>query len=712
MNPHEPTAAIAPTRTPMLSADDEDRLLGAVQEYLAALEAGRRPHRADYRRRFPDLADALDECLDGLELVHAANRHIQPYRPPIALAAADVQTLGDFRIVRAIGRGGMGVVYEAVQVSLGRPVALKVLPLAAALDARQLQRFKNEAQAAALLHHQHIVPVYAVGVERGVHYYAMQLIDGQNLAAHLAATRPRGGLPSPTISTRADIATLRSERPREFFSTVARLIAQAAAALDYAHGLGVVHRDIKPANLLLDGRGHLWITDFGLAHFCADTGLTQTGDLVGTLRYMSPEQAGGRRPAISHLTDIYSLGAPIYELLTGRPIFDGADRQTLLHQILHDEPTLPRAIDRTIPAELETIVLKAIAKEPADRYATAQEFADDLECFRHDRPIRARRPSLLERTLRRARRHRGVVVSAVVCLMLLVAGLSIATALTLGAYDRERERASEAERQRGRAKQNFYLAQEAVAQLAQIGEEELAGRPDMEWLRLRLLEATLTYYQDFIEQSGDDPSLQAELELSRVRVTSLLGQLTTLTRSNQYIPLHAPAVQQELGLTDEQRWEIDRMHRNWGDKSREAKKRGPVEREQQRLELARDQEARVAKLLTATQHRRFKQIALQFLGPQAFADPAVAQSLQLTAGQKKRIRPIQESATRPDSWAPGERPKDAKGRAVEAILALLTPAQRDQWTELVGAPFAGDFRFGPRPGPPPRGAGSKHGPRN
>src|SRR5262249_6071443 len=221
--------------------------------------------------------------------------------------------LGDFRLVREIGRGGMGVVYEAVQLSLGRRVALKVLPFAAALDARQLRRFKNEAQAAAHLHHPHIVPVYAVGSERGVHYYAMQFIDGQTLSAQIQELRQRqidkvarwqgdkvtegpGTLPSCHLVTLS-----------EFFRTAARLGLQAAEALEHAHGVGVVHRDVKPANLLIDGPGNVWVTDFGLARLQSEPGLTMTGDLLGTLRYMSPEQALARPGGVDHRTDVYSL---------------------------------------------------------------------------------------------------------------------------------------------------------------------------------------------------------------------------------------------------------------------------------------------------------------------------------------------------------------------------------------------------------------------
>src|SRR5262249_18434812 len=189
-----------------------------------------------------------------------------------------------------------------------------------------------------------------------------------------------------------------SRRGREDFRRLAELGVQAAEALDHAHQAGIVHRDVKPANLMLDERGNLWVTDFGLAHMQhGEASLTVTGDLVGTLRYMSPEQALAKRVVIDHRTDVYSLGATLYELLTLRPAFDGKDRQELLRQIAFEESPRPRRLDRGIPAELETIVLKAMEKNPADRYATAQDLADDLSGFLEEKRIRARRPSLLQR---------------------------------------------------------------------------------------------------------------------------------------------------------------------------------------------------------------------------------------------------------------------------------------------------------------------------
>jgi tetratricopeptide (TPR) repeat protein len=352
----------------------------------------------------------------------------------------------------------MGVVYEAVQRSLSRKVALKVLPFAAALDARQLQRFKNEAQAAASLHHAHIVPVFGVGCERGVHYYAMQLINGQTLADVIAALRnpPEAGAAAAPATTTAQ-ALLSTERgggrSQEFFRSVARLGVEAAEALDHAHQLGVVHRDVKPGNLMVDAAGKLWVTDFGLARLGTDTGLTMTGDLVGTLRYMSPEQALAKRVPIDHRTDVYSLGATLYELLTLAPAFGGNDRQELLQQIAFEEPRPPRRLDKAIPAELEIIVLKALEKNPAERYPTAKELAEDLQRFLRQEPIRAQQPTWVQRATKWSRRHPAAVRSAVGALLLLTAGSLLSTWLiwqaqektgrALAAETAERQRADE-----------------------------------------------------------------------------------------------------------------------------------------------------------------------------------------------------------------------------------------------------------------------------
>ena len=274
----------------------------------------------------------------------------------------------------------MGVVYEAEQISLRRRVALKVLPFAAAIDPRRLQRFKTEALTAAHVQHERIVPVHAVGCERGVHYYAMQFIDGQSLAALIGELRrlrdEQGSRPIPgrggarTIGRPSPISPLslpesgsagevtlaattisreRSSDRRRYFDRVAGLGRQAALALEHAHQAGIVHRDVKPGNLLLDLRAQLWVTDFGLAQVIGDPGLTITGELLGTLRYASPEQVLARRGIVDHRSDVYSLGATLYELLTLRPPFEGRDRNALIQQIADDDPPALGELDRSVP---------------------------------------------------------------------------------------------------------------------------------------------------------------------------------------------------------------------------------------------------------------------------------------------------------------------------------------------------------------------------
>jgi serine/threonine protein kinase/tetratricopeptide (TPR) repeat protein len=448
---------------PAASADHG--LAEVVEELTAKLKAGAAVDWQAYFAAYPQHAGELHRLLPTLRLLaafsHSAASDGCAASAGVHEAASPDGTLGDFRIVREIGRGGMGVVYEAAQISLGRRVALKILPFASTLDPKQIQRFKNEAQAAAQLHHTNIVPVHATGCERGVYYYAMQFIEGQTLAQIIAQLRqpteprPQSGLRPlgsgeqlrdktlayalPPDSRGADatppvavLSTEHSIKSPAYFRSVAQIGVQAAQALEHAHQLGIVHRDIKPANLLIEhlalttpSSPRLWITDFGLAHCQNQAGLTMSGDLVGTLRYMSPEQALAKRVLVDQRTDVYSLGATLYELLTLRPALGGTDRQELLRKIAFEEPVRPRSLDQQVPAELETVVLKALEKNPAERYATAQELADDLHRFLEDQPIRARRPTVVQRVRKWARRHQPVVrttAAAVILMASLLAG--------------------------------------------------------------------------------------------------------------------------------------------------------------------------------------------------------------------------------------------------------------------------------------------------
>jgi WD40 repeat protein/serine/threonine protein kinase len=476
------SAAVAPPDA--ASGLDDPRVVRAAQEYLAQAEAGGKPSLSEFVARHPDIAEPLGRCLAGLEFVQAAAPHLS--QPLDGVAAPDgggavPGALGDFRIIREVGRGGMGVVYEAVQVSLKRRVALKVLPFAATMDPRQLQRFHNEAQAAACLHHTNVVPVYAVGSERGVHYYAMQFIEGRTLADLIAQQRqgPASQVPpmaeaaaaaSAATAPPAAQATSAAPRDKAYFRRVAEWGIQAAEALDCAHALGVVHRDVKPANLLVDGSGRLWVTDFGLAQVQSDVRLTMTGDLVGTLRYMSPEQALAKRVVIDHRTDVYSLGATLYELLTLQPAYSGKDRQELLRQIASDEPAPLRRLNKRIPAELETIVLKALEKSPADRYATAKDLANDLRHWLEHRPIRARRPSWLQRLRKWVRRHQAAVTVAATTLAIAFAASTVLIwrerESTLSALNDAKVQRATAEERELLARRELYNAHIAAAQRA------------------------------------------------------------------------------------------------------------------------------------------------------------------------------------------------------------------------------------------------------
>jgi WD40 repeat protein/serine/threonine protein kinase len=468
-----------------------EALVGQIaDEFTERLNRGEGPEIEEYVRRHPEHATVLRQVLASLQMIRLST----PASGAAPTASADGHTngcLGDFRILREVGRGGMGVVYEAEQISLGRRVALKVLPFAAALDPKQLQRFQNEAHAAAQLHHTNIVPVFGVGSERGMHYYAMQFIDGQTLATVISERRgsastdrrdKSNGLSEdatgPYVATPpiAALSTERSAGDPAFYRATARLGMQAAEALEHAHSLGVVHRDVKPANLLVDGRGNLWVTDFGLAQVQSDTRLTLTGDLVGTLRYMSPEQALAQRVPIDHRTDIYSLGATLYELLTLEPAFGGRDRHELLRQIAFEEPSPPRRLNKAIPAELETIVLKAIEKNPADRFGTAQELADDLERFLKDEPIRAKRPSLVQRARKWMRRHQPIVWSALIAAVVVLILTVVVLALSNRVVAQEKKQAEESLNAETQAKQELAQALRREKETTYLQRTALAGR--------------------------------------------------------------------------------------------------------------------------------------------------------------------------------------------------------------------------------------------
>jgi len=368
--------------------------------------------------------------------------------------------LGDFEIVRELGRGGMGIVYEARQVSLNRKVALKVLSGSLGLTTKAIIRFQREAEAAAKLHHTNIVPIYATGEQDGAHYYAMELIEGPGLDQVVAQMRetqkpasqqdrpvaasPNSstasrtpapvdwvsrtmGFPPPDASTASETHSLSSSSLSSgtgYFDTVARMVAEVADALDYAHAQGVIHRDIKPSNLLLSPVGRLSMNDFGLARMLEQPGMTVSGEFVGSPMYMSPEQIAVGRAPLDHRTDIYSLGATLYEMLTLQPPFQGVRRDQVIAQIIGKEPKPLRSVNRRIPPDLETICLKMMEKDPDKRYQTAGGVAEDLRRYVNRYAISARRIGPVGRIMRWTKRNKAIAAAFCGLLLLgLVAGV-------------------------------------------------------------------------------------------------------------------------------------------------------------------------------------------------------------------------------------------------------------------------------------------------
>jgi len=468
-----------------------DSLVGrVVDEFLNRQSQGQTPDIEEYAARYPQTAALLRNVLQSLQLIDRATQHA-PIDERDACSVAS-RVLGDFHIVREIGRGGMGIVYEAEQRSLGRRVALKVLPFAGMLDERARTRFKNEARAAAALEHPHIVPVFGSGEERGVYYYAMQLIRGRTLAELIAGLRQQnaacarasGEIQSGTGGNRGNGAESQfnpllpplppvqySDKPSdthrvaaetpwpggstdtgfraweggEHYRRAAEIGIQVAEALDYAHGRGIVHRDVKPSNLLLDKHGKVWVTDFGLAAIDNVPSLTLTGDLLGTLRYMSPEQATAERDLVDQRSDVYSLGAALYELLTLKPAFGQSARTALLKAVLEGDPVPLRRLNRDVPIALEVIVLTAMSKEPADRYRSAAAMADDLRRFAQAQPIAARRPGIVKHGRKLVRQHAAAFVNSII----VSAALVLAGAVTMSRGSRSADHESTAARPAG-----------------------------------------------------------------------------------------------------------------------------------------------------------------------------------------------------------------------------------------------------------------------
>jgi WD40 repeat protein/serine/threonine protein kinase len=595
------------THPPNDSSEGSNLLDQLAEEFVQRCRHGQRPALAEYTSRYPELADEIRELFPALVLMQDVKPQPGAATGPFegeraAASPAALERLGDYRILREVGRGGMGIVYEAEQESLGRHVALKVLPAHALLDGQRLGRFQREAKAAARLHHTNIVPVYGVGEQDGLHYYVMQFIQGLALDEVLtelkklrlarqaptatgeearpanrgsrvgdvsavevaqalltgefasavgAASRaaPAGparlagptadapGSPSSDSSVRLPGAAGQSslsESGRAYWQSVARVGIQVAEALAYAHGQGTLHRDIKPSNLLLDTHGTVWVTDFGLAKAADSDDLTHTGDIVGTLRYMAPERFTGQSDPRS---DLYGLGLTLYELLTLRPAFGGADRHKLIEDVRHTEPPSPRRLNAEVPRDLETVVLKAMAKEPGHRYQTAAALAEDLKRFVEDRPIRARPVGSVERLWRWCRRNPVVagLTAAVALLLVAVAVVSTVMAVRISGAnvdlaaartdadrqaDAARNNAEEAQQARQREAGERRRAEDRLARLYVSNGSQALDRGDLIGSLPWFLEALKTDAAQETEQAGRG----REAENHRVRLQAVLQQ--------------------------------------------------------------------------------------------------------------------------------------------------------------------------------------------
>lgn len=491
---------------PVASPSRSDELRRVSREVTAAFLRGDRPSLADWQRRYPDLAQELEELFQKTVRLRMESESAS------LETTATPRELGDYRIIREIGRGGMGVVYEAIQRSLGRRVALKILPPHIAHDGQALERFRREARSAAQLHHTNIVPVFDIGQEGDTCFYAMQFIAGQTFDQRLAEWRALDSInASPALA----------ERCRE----VARLGEDVAKALAYAHERGIIHRDIKPSNLLLDDAGLVWISDFGLAKSGGDS-VTLSGDILGTLRYMAPERFHGW---CDQRADIYALGLTLYEALLLQPAYPSRDHVQVMDQVQHQDPPRPRSLVPALPRDLETIIIKAIDKDPERRYQNAGELAEDLRRFQADEPILARPAGPIERLFRAARRNpRLTVLTAAIVLLtvtLIIGALASAVSFR-NLAEQERLQADQAAAARDaaqtearRANEQTETAHEISTFLLGLLEEAdplaLAGRGlgkrrlgDRRWTPLEMLDQAAQKLKTTLR---DKPAVRAAL---------------------------------------------------------------------------------------------------------------------------------------------------------------------------------------------------------
>ena len=638
---------------------DRDPFELLAAEFTDRCRCGQRPSIDEYARRHPKLAEEIRELfptIAAIEQVKSASPG-QTGGGPVR-GGLSLERLGDFRVIRELGRGGMGIVYEAEQESLGRRVALKVLPQQVLLSPEQLTRFEREARTAAGLHHTNIVPIFGVGQHGGYHFIVMQYIRGVGLdvvlreldrryrnpgvdagtassrspsdrgrtaidafsiaqslardasrerahvdtrspasAAASTSTRPQAGSSErppddksgsgspPERESSADSTTAPPVDPAHWRG-VARIVLQVADACAYAHGQGTLHRDIKPGNLLIDADGIVWVADFRLARALDQDDVTQTRGVVGTLRYMAPEQFKGKADVRS---DVYSMGLTLYELATLRPAFAATGQTTLIDAIMHGQPKAPRQLRPAMPRDLETIILKSIAREPEARYASAGALAADLRCFLEDRPIEARRATASERLWRWSRRNPALAALSGTAAALLIAVAVIATVAyvhTSRANVQVRSALAGEQTQRQKAEATSALAIEALDTIFEqftpirtgaastftvdSSEGEQIGVPIQPVLSREsatLLEHMLDFYRRLAAQDDADPAIRLKIAEANRRVGDIhyrLGHFEDAKAAyTQAIQLFEQ-LEAERGTAPATRVELARIHNQLG----------------------------------------------------------------------------------------------------------------------------------------------------
>lgn len=663
--------------------DERDPIDCLAEEFTERCRRGESPSIEEYAEKYPELAEQIERLFPSIAMMEQLGAveqvEHQAAQQRAVLGNHRVERFGDFRIIQEIGRGGMGIVYEAIQESLGRRVAVKLLAQQSLLDEKHLRRFEREARTAGRLHHTNIVPVFGVGTQDDYYYYVMQFIRGAGLDEVLYELRriaskdidkttvARSGrtaqvsqvvaalregvflrqrqsgsssahhgitdtsstalsgvagsqAPGSSDTDRATEPTLAeteciqdrsqieadaesnetdaesSARAKsdavnlgsEYCRSVAKIGLQVADALAYAHSQRTLHRDIKPGNLLLDADGAVWVADFGLAKALEHDDVSRTGDVVGTLRYMSPEQFAGEA---DHRSDIYSLGLTIYEMLTLTPAHSDSSRAHLLRGERGEvKVTAPRALNTAISRDLETIVLKACQREPNDRYQTAAELAADLQCFLDDRPIRARQPSAGERFVKWCRRNPAVASLASLAALLLI---TIAVTTSIGymhisaALERESTAKEQAETEQQKAEAtlaisldvlekvyNRFAPDRMVESSSRLTVEDTDGQqlvipaqPVLSTETAAMLEDILGFYDQFAQQDINNVQLQNEAAKATRRVGDIqqrLGAYEKAEHAYQSAIDRYSQLQLEQGESDSYKTILARIHNELG----------------------------------------------------------------------------------------------------------------------------------------------------